>query len=144
MNYLLPLVLVVFANTLYQICTKSVPQNMNPFASLTVTYLVGAIVSTVIFLVFDRKSNFVLEMRKLNWAPVVLGIVIVALEVGWIYAYKVGWQVSTAQIVQCAALGTILIFVGRLLYKEKLSWNKLAGIIICIVGLVLINIKLGD
>ncbi len=31
-----------------------------------------------------------------------LGIVIVGLETGWIYAYKAGWQVSTGFIVQSA------------------------------------------
>jgi phosphate/sulfate permease len=53
-----------------------------------------------------------------NWAPFVLGIVIVGLEVGYIYAYKAGWPVSTAQIVQAAVLAVILIFVGSLLYKS--------------------------
>lgn len=82
------------------------------------------------------------EYQKLNWAPIVLGVVIVGLEVGWIYAYKAGWQVSTGFIVQSAFLSTALIFVGYLLYHEALTWNKLAGIGICLVGLVLINLKL--
>ena len=34
--------LVIVSNVAYQICAKSVPQGMNAFASLTVTYLVGA------------------------------------------------------------------------------------------------------
>ena len=41
--YVWPIVLVVLSNTMYQICTKSVPSDMNPFASLSVTYLVGGI-----------------------------------------------------------------------------------------------------
>lgn len=42
LSYIWPIGLVVISNAVYQICTKSVPEGMNPFASLTVTYLVGA------------------------------------------------------------------------------------------------------
>ena len=42
-SYVWPIALVVFSNTLYQICAKEVPAGMNAFASLTVTYLVGAV-----------------------------------------------------------------------------------------------------
>ena len=42
-SYVWPIALVVFANTLYQICAKSVPQDLNPFASLTVTYAVSLV-----------------------------------------------------------------------------------------------------
>ena len=62
------------------------------------------------------------------------------LEVGYIYAYKAGWQVSTAQIVQAALVAIILVFVGYGLYHESLTLKKIAGILICLGGLVLINI----
>lgn len=139
--YIWPLVLVVISNVIYQICTKSVPDAMNPFASLTVTYLIGAAASLILYYALDRDANILQEYKKINWAPFVLGIVIVGLEVGYIYAYKAGWQVSTAQIVQAAALAVILIFVGYWLYKETLSWNKIAGIIVCLIGLFLINLR---
>ena len=37
-SYVWPIALVVFSNTLYQICAKEVPAGMNAFASLTVTW----------------------------------------------------------------------------------------------------------
>ena len=101
-NYLWPIVLVVLSNTIYQICAKSVPEEMNPFASLTVTYLIGAIASAIMYFVLGKNGNLIKEYGKLNWAPFVLGLVIVGLEAGWIYAYKAGWQVSTGFIVQSA------------------------------------------
>ena len=30
----------------------------------------------------------------MNWAPFVLGIVIVGLETGWFYAYKAGYKIK--------------------------------------------------
>ena len=141
LSYIWPIVLIVLSNTMYQICAKSVPEGMNPFASLTVTYLVGALVSAVLFYAFGNHSGMLKEYSKLNWAPFVLGIVIVGLEAGYIFAFKAGWQVSTAQVVQAAILAGVLLFVGWLLYHEALTWNKILGIAICLIGLVFINLK---
>ena len=141
LSYVWPMALVVFSNIFYQICAKSVPEEMNPFASLTVTYLIGAAASAGLYFALGSGGNLLKDYTKLNWAPFVLGIVIVGLEAGWIYAYKAGWQVSTGFIVQSAFLSVALIFVGYLLYHEQLTWNKLAGVFLCLAGLVFINLK---
>ena len=139
--YIWPIALVVLSNTFYQICAKSVPDGMNPLASLTVTYLVGAVVSCAMYYILNRNANLVREFRMLNWAPFVLGVAIVGLEVGFIYAFRAGWQISVAQIVTSAILAVILIFVGYLLYHEAITWNKIVGIVICLAGLILINYR---
>lgn len=140
-NFVWPIALVVLSNVVYQICAKSVPNGVNPFASLTITYIVGAICSTTMYFILDKQANIIREITKMNWTPYVLGLVVVGLEVGFIYAYKAGWQVSTASIVQSSFLAVILIFVGLLLYNEALTWNKIVGVLICLIGLVFINLK---
>ncbi len=141
-TYIWPIALVVFANVMYQICAKSMPVDINPLAALTVTYMVAFLSSGILYFALGRGSaNLLAEYSKLNWVPFVFGLVLVALEVGFIYAYKAGWQVNTAAIVQSAFLAVALIFVGLLIYHEPLSWNKLTGVAICIVGLVFINLK---
>ncbi|MBQ3279509.1 MAG: EamA family transporter [Clostridia bacterium] len=139
--YIWPVALVVLSNTIYQLCAKSVPEGMNPLASLTVTYLIGAVVSCVLYYILNRDANLLREIRLTNCSPVVLGIVIVGLEVGFIYAFRAGWQVSITQIVTSAMVAVILIFVGHLLYREAITWNKIVGIIVCLAGLVLINYR---
>ena len=139
--YVWPIGLVVISNLVYQICAKSVPQGINPLASLTITYLVGAVASAILYFILTRGGNLFQEYGKLNWAPIVMGVVIVGLEAGWIYAYKAGWQVSVGFIVQSAFLAVALVFVGFLLYKEALTWNKLVGVGVCLAGLVVINLK---
>lgn len=141
MNYIWPIALVVLSNTFYQICAKSVPDKMDPFASLTITYLVGAVVSLVLYCALNRDFHILQEYQKVNFAPFILGLSIVGLEVGYIYAYKAGWPVSTAQIVQAAILAVILIFVGWMFYREELTWNRIAGILVCLAGLGLIHLK---
>ena len=140
LSYIWPIALVVLSNIVYQICAKSAPKNMDPLASLTITYLVGAVVSGALYFLLHRGGDLVREYRQLNWAPFLLGIVIVGLEVGFLYAYKAGWQVSRASIVQSSFLAVCLVFVGALLYREHITWTKLVGVGICLVGLVFINL----
>ena len=77
-SYIWPIALVVLSNVVYQLCTKSAPEDLNPLASLTVTYLVGAAVSAVMFYALGGKS-LVQEYYRLNWVPFVLGISLVGL-----------------------------------------------------------------
>ncbi len=141
LSYVWPIALVVLSNVIYQICAKSAPEGMDPLASLTITYLVGAVASAILYFAINRGGDLFHEYSKTNAAPFVLGVVIVGLEVGFLYAYKAGWQVSTASIVQSSFLAVALIFVGALLYGEALTWNKLIGVGICLVGLAVINFK---
>ena len=134
-----PILLAVFSDIFYQICAKSTPVSLNPFASLTITYLVGAAVSTVIFFITSGGGNLLAEWKAINWSTFVLGLAIVGLEAGAIYMYKVGWAVNTGYIVKAILLAIALIAVGYFLYKESFSMNKALGIVACLVGLYLIN-----
>lgn len=141
MSYIWPIALVITANTVYQICAKLLPADIDPFASLTVTYFVGAAASLILFFALGKNTNILKEYTKLNWTPFVLGIVIVGLEAGFIYAYKAGWKVSTASVVQSSVLSVALILVGALMFHERITWNKVVGAVICLIGLVFINYK---
>lgn len=140
-SYIWPIALVVASNIVYHICAKSVPEDVNPFASLTVTYLIGALCAAAAYLFTSKEINPLKELGKMNFAPYLLGVVILGLEAGFIYAYKAGWQVSTASIVQSSFLSIALLFVGLALYHEPLTANKIVGMIICLAGLVVINLK---
>ena len=134
-----PIALVVLSNTVYQVCSKSIPAEIDPLAALVVTYLVGAAAAAILYFAIGKGGNILKEFSHLNWATVVLGIVIVGLEVGWIFAYRAGWEVSTAFIVHSAILAAVLVVVGFALYQEPISASKIIGIIICLVGLYFIN-----
>ena len=97
--------------------------------------------SGLLYVWLGERVDFLGEYRKLNWAPFVLGAVIVGLEAGWIYAYKAGWQVSTGFIVQSAFLAVGLLVVGHLLFGETIGWNKVVGVILCLIGLGFINYR---
>lgn len=141
LSYIWPIALVVASNIVYQVCAKETPSAIDPLASLTVTYTVGAVTSAALYFVLNRGGSLLREYSSLNWAPFAFGITLVGLEVGFIYAYKVGWPVSTASIVQSSFLAAALLFVGLFLYREPITLNKAAGVVICMVGLYFINKK---
>ena len=90
MSLYVPIAVIVLSNIFYHICSKSTPDAVDPFAALTVTYLVGAVVSGALYFALHRGGNLLAEYRHLNWSTWVLGIAIVGLEVGSIYMYKAG------------------------------------------------------
>ena len=119
---------------------KSMPNNVNPFGALMVTYLDATLISACIFVYMVKPSNVVMELSKINWTSVVLAIAIVGLEVGYVFVYRAGWAVSTASVVANIGLACVLIFVGYVLYRENVSINQIVGIVVCMFGLVLINL----
>lgn len=137
--YIWPIALIVVSNTLYQVCAKSVPADMDPFASLTITYMVGALASFALYFSINRGGNLVQEYRHVNWAPIVLGLVVVSLEVGMIFAYKAGWKVSLANTVLGPFVTIALVAVGALFYHEAITVNTLIGIALCLIGLAVMN-----
>lgn len=130
-----PVAIIVFSNIFYQICAKGIPEQMNTYASMTVTYAVAALFSALMFFVTTKGENFLNHLKFSNWATVILGIVITGLELGFIYAYKAGWKVSTLATVTNAFLAIALIFLGFFMYKEAITWSKVLGVVICLVGL---------
>ena len=139
-NLIWPILIVVLSNTFYNICMKSMPGDVNPFGALMVTYLIASIISAIVFVFMVKPSNVALELSKINLTSVILALAIVGLEIGYVFVYRAGWTVSTASVVANISLACVLIFVGYFLYKENVSINQIIGIIVCMFGLVLINI----
>ena len=124
LHYVWPIALVVLSNVFYQVCAKSVPGGMNPLASLTITYVIGAVTSFLLYYALNKDASIIQEYSKVNWASFILGFAIVGLEVGYIYAYKAGWPVSSAKLFRRRAWRDFN-FCGYLLYQEAVTWNKL-------------------
>ncbi len=137
-NMLWPILIVVGANTVYNISTKSMPTSINPFASLALTYSVAAVCAVAIFFATSHEKNIIAEISKTNLTAYVLGVSIVGLEFGYVCIYRAGWKVSSASLVANIALACILLIIGLLFYKESISLRQIIGMAICMVGLVLI------
>jgi uncharacterized membrane protein len=133
--------LTVLSNVLYHVFQKLIPGNINPLVSLAVTYLIAAVATVLLIPLFPLQGSLGAEVRKLNWASVGLGAVIVGLELGFLLAYRAGWNISLASLVANTTVALLLVPVGLLFFKEELSAINILGIMLAIAGLVLVNLK---
>jgi len=134
-----PIALIVLSNILYNVCAKQASGRADPLASLTVTYVVGALFSGALYFALNRGGNLPAEYRRLDWSAPVLGLAVVGLEAGSIFMYRAGWNVNTGQLVHSAILAVCLLFVGYLFYHEAITAAKLLGAALCLAGLYFIT-----
>lgn len=137
-----PIILIVVSNIIYNIynvCSKSTPNALDPLAALTVTYVIGAIVSACTFFILNPGGSLAQQYKHLNWSTFVLGLAVVGLETGSIYMYKAGWNISTGQLVYSSILALCLIPIGYFFYHETITVTKIIGVLVCLAGLFLIN-----
>lgn len=134
-----PVLLVVGANTFYNVSAKSTPDDINAFISLSITYFIAMILSIIMFVISGSSLKLTTELAKANWTSVVLGISVVALEFGYISIYRAGWKIGVASLVANIMLACVLLLVGVLVYKEVISLRQIAGMIVCGIGLFLIG-----
>ena len=137
-NMLWPVLVVVGANTIYNISTKSTPANVNAFASLAMTYVMAALSSVVLFFLTSDSKNLLAELAKTNWTAYALGIAIIGLEFGYICIYRAGWKIGVASLVANISLACVLLIVGYFFYKEVITLKQLIGMGVCALGLMLI------
>ena len=107
--------------------------------SLIVTYITAALLSLIILPWCMKDTSLAAEVRKINWASFALGASIIGLELGFLLAYRVGWNISIGSLIANTAVSLLLIPIGILLFKETLSIPNIIGVLLCVSGLVLIN-----
>lgn len=139
MSYYWPILLIVASNVMYHITAKSIPETINPLASLSVTYICSGVLALTLYFFTSPVKNLATEYTHLNWTAVMMAVAIVGLELGSIYMYKAGWNISVGSLVSNIALAMALIAVGLLFYKETITLQQFVGIGLCCVGLVLIS-----
>lgn len=136
----LPLIIIGFL--LYNVSQKSIPKEANALVAIATAYLV-AFVSCIILLLFTgefKKDVSLLNHQKL--LPVIfLGFSIIMIELGFLYAYRTGWKISTTSIITGSFTTVALALIGVLWYREDLTLINTIGIVLSLVGVILINYK---
>ena len=133
--------LAIVSSALYHFSAKSTPANVNFPISLLVTYAVAIIVTVMIAFVFPAKNGLAVELKQLNWASFLLAIAIVGIEFGFLLVYRSGWNLGIAAVLVNVVASLILVPVAIFVFKDKLNWVNIVGILVCLVGLVMLNWK---
>ncbi|MCH5461562.1 EamA family transporter [Lactobacillus sp. LC28-10] len=138
-TYFLPLILTIVANTLYQLSTRGVSHNVDPFFSLMVTYGVALLGSFILYLVSGSQQSLSVNFHSLNWASITMGLSIIFVEFGYMLSYKSGAPIGSTAMTVNIAITLLLIPIGMLFLQESFTLRNTIGVILAVVAIYLLN-----
>lgn len=141
MMYVVAMALAILASIMYHLVTRSIPAGVHPLVTLTITYLTAAALSVLLLPVFPLKGGLGEELRHVNWTSFALAVAILGIEAGFLLAYRAGWNISLADLVANASAMVILLPIGLIAFRERLTLAQVGGLVLCAAGLILINKK---
>ncbi len=133
---------IVISVIVYHLSQKSIPAGANPLVAIATAYLIAFTFSVLALLITERMRVGPELVQNQNWIPVIcLGLTAIGIELGYLYAYRTGWKISTTGITAGAFTTGALALIGVLWFKEGMTLLHAAGIILCMAGIVCINFK---
>ncbi len=135
MGALMPLLLVILCNTGYHLISKSMPGNINPFLGLVGTYGMACLGSVLLFFL-TKGSVFAAEKVEITIYNLLLGLVVIGVEGGYMLMYRADWEVSRASLTASICLAVVLVILGTAVFHEALTFRKILGILLCIGGVI--------
>ncbi|NJO69786.1 MAG: EamA family transporter [Bacteroidetes bacterium] len=130
---------IILSIVSYQVLQKSISVNIHPVVSVIISYIIALIGSFLLLLIFPLKNDFYTELSKANVASFLVGIAIIGIEIGFLLAYRNGWKLGLAMPFTSSVSILVLTLIGFLFFKEQISPIKIAGILLCISGIILLN-----
>jgi uncharacterized membrane protein len=125
----------------YHLVLKLTPSGVNPLLSLMTTYALVAGLFAVLLLASPGGFEWKSELRQLNWTALALAAVIVGLDLGFLFLYRGGFEVSLGALVTQSAAAMVLLVVGVTVFRENVTAGNVTGLLLCLVGLWLVNRK---
>jgi drug/metabolite transporter (DMT)-like permease len=134
-----PLLLVVGGSVMYHVAAKSVPKTLEPFAALVGVYTTALAASLVAYALTRRGA--MPEHVSGMWHPTVaaVGLGVLMIELGFLLTYRASWPVSIASIMLNGIVAVLLIPIGAAMFGETVTAVRLAGVVLCLIGLSLLQ-----
>lgn len=133
------LAIAIVATVGYHLVLKLTPAAANPFLSLAVTYAIVTALFAALYAAMPGTAALREALPQLNWTAVALAATIGLLDVGFLMLYRAGFNVSLGQLVTQSAAALLLLLLGVAYFRERLSLANIGGILLCVLGLWLIN-----
>lgn len=129
--------MILVTGVLYQLCSKAIPEDINPFLPLMGTYVVAFITALLLFVLTKGASQFSVDIKKINVFCLLLGAVICFYELGFVLAYRNGFSLTTLPPIANILVIVAVCAVGVFFFAEKISLLHLGGLILAVTGIVI-------
>jgi len=133
-----PLLLIVGGGVAYHLALRA-SSGATPWAVLTPAYGLAFLVCALLWL--RGRQPVAMPPRGALLVAGVLALSLVAIEGGYVLAYRSGWAMSNAAALTNVAVIAALAVVGALLLGESLTQIRAIGLVIAALGVWL---SIGD
>ena len=140
-TFYLSAIVAILGTVGYHMLMKKIPSTINPLVSIVSIYVAIVILSTLMLPFFLGSGTLLAGLKQMTWLQGGIAFCILMMEIGFLMMYRSGWDLSTGNIVTGAIINIALGFIGVFLLKEGLSYLNIAGVLCCIVGVILIGYK---
>lgn len=137
--YYAAIALTIVANVAYHVFQKSIRADASPAASLVITYAVALVCSLVLLVSSSAARPIGNALSQTGWASYGLGLAIVGLELGFLWAYRAGWDLAMAAPYANVAVAVVLLPLGIFVFGDSLTPRKFAGLALAVAAILLMT-----
>jgi len=132
--------LAVLGTIGYHNLVKKIPATIDPMVSILAIYL-GVLITGLALLPFALSGGRAWEsVQQLGWVQCGIAVCILMMELGFLLMYRNGWDLSVGNVVTGVFINIGLMTNGICLLGEKLSVVNILGVVVCILGVALIEV----
>lgn len=139
--FILFLLVASLGNAIYHIGQKTLSQTINPMVLLMALYGIAFVMAAIAAPFFQKGAAPV--PLSILWSRPVLLMTFGAfmIEIGFLLAYRTGGSLQWSGSLVNGVAALVLVPVALLVFKESLSFARIAGILVTISGLALMARK---
>ena len=99
----------------------------------------AALIASIVF--YSAARPGVMPAMTRLWHPAVaaVGLGALMIELGFLLTYRAAWPVSIASVITNGLVAILLIPIGAAIFGEPITAIKLAGVVLCLLGVSLLQ-----
>ncbi len=120
--------LAIIGQVLYHLSQRSVPRDASPLLVLAIAYLAACILCLASAPATSTPISLNGLRSAAGWSTWALALSIVAIEIGYLLAYRSGWPIGIAFAVAGSATTVVLAIIGMTAFGDLISTRRLIGL----------------
>ncbi|MEJ2794245.1 EamA family transporter [Iodobacter sp. LRB] len=129
--YVLAILLAVAGSVIYHLSIKFVPNEINPFLSLSISYGIALLLCLPGIYYYGGSRS----VQVLNWSVGGVALGILGIELGFLLLYRAGGHLGMSSLMTNAASTLLLLPIGLWFFRESFSITRVLGMGLSLCGL---------
>ncbi len=139
--YFLSEFLAILGGVTYHLFVKRISPTIHPVVSIVGIYVGVLLLSFLLLGLFPPAEGYRFHFKQITWVQFAVAISVFLIELGFLLMYRAGWNLSTGNLVTGVFINILLLALGLLLLREKVSLINAIGIGLSIIGVAMISYR---